>query len=429
MKVKERSSKYLIDSLIILLNISNSYSIIPYLLFFQYKRGVNTLIIILINIVYLLIRHNKNIKIPFKHPLFVIYFILNSINAYSAYETRTAFVMPPLYLLCNTLFYIILYNCYTYYKRVGIGEKKTIWLLWRGYIWICAICIISISILFILIKAGVSPHSNLFNDRMDLFEDNVNTLGHTYYYPFYTSVLLVSKNISLKLPFFSEYGTICGIYFEPHIVTFMLCPALFLLWAYIKRTMYRVGLFFMWLFIILVSCSTTNILCFTFCIVVFCLYTKKGRIILIPIMYVLVFVVFIVGLENTDLFFIANKLDGSSSMQYSQNTIFYVFEPKTLLGSNFLNNGYLKEISTHPKDVGYIPCFLNILFLVVAYLKLLKSFFNKDICSVLLSCMILYFFLHSMKIAMVSYSLSFFIFIIFLLQIITSKTYVLHAND
>ena len=38
---------------------------------------------------------------------------------------------------------------------------------------------------------------------------------------------------------------------------------------------------------------------------------------------------------------------------------------------------------------------------VVAYLKLLKSFFNKDICSVLLSCMILYFFLHSMKIAMV----------------------------
>lgn len=95
----------------------------------------------------------------------------------------------------------------------------------------------------------------------------------------------------------------------------------------------------------------------------------------------------------------------------------------------FLNNGYLKEISTHPKDVGYIPCFLNILFLVVAYLKLLKSFFNKDICSVLLSCMILYFFLHSMKIAMVSYSLSFFIFIIFLLQIITSKTYVLHAND
>lgn len=429
MKVKERSSKYLIDSLIILLNISNSYSIIPYLLFFQYKRGVNTLIIILINIVYLLIRHNKNIKIPFKHPLFVIYFILNSINAYSAYETRTAFVMPPLYLLCNTLFYIILYNCYTYYKRVGIGEKKTIWLLCRGYIWICAICIISISILFILIKAGVSPYSNLFNDRMDLFEDNVNTLGHTYYYPFYTSVLLVSKSLSLKLPFFSEYGTICGIYFEPHIVTFMLCPALFLLWAYIKRTMYRVGLFFMWLFIILISCSTTNILCFTCCLLLLFLYTKKGRIALIPILYILVFAIFMIGLENTELFFIVKKLDGSSSMQYSENTMLFAFEPRTLLGTNFMSNGYLTEISTNPKDVGYIPCFLNILFLIVAYAKLLNKFFCKNTYYILLSCMILYFFLHSMKIAMVSYSLSFLMLIIFLLQIITPKPNVLHAND
>lgn len=429
MKNKRKSYRYLIDSLIIFLNISNSYSIIPYILFFQYSRSVITLILALINIIYLFVRYNKSIKIPFKHPLFIIYFVLNFINACSAYITHTAFVMPVLYLFCNTLFYIILYNCYICYKEIKIGEKKAIWLLCRGYIWICVICIISIFSLFVLIKAGISPYFNLINERMDLFEDNVNTLGHTYYYPFYMSILLVPKGFSLKLPFFTEFGSICGIYFEPHIVTFMLCPALFLLWAYLKKTFYRIGLFLIWLFIILIACSTTNILCFTCCLLAFCLYTKKGRIILIPIMYVLVFVVFIIGLENTELFFIANKLDGSSSMQYSENTILYAFEPRTLLGANFLNNGYLKEISTHPKDVGYIPCFLNILFLVVAYLKLLKSFFCKNNYGVLLSCMILYFFLHSMKIAMVSYSLSFFIFIIFLLQIITSKTYVLHAND
>jgi len=264
---------------------------------------------------------------------------------------------------------------------------------------------------------------------MDLFEDNVNTLGHTYYYPFYTSVLLVSKSLSLKLPFFCEYGTICGIYFEPHIVTFMLCPALFLLWAYIKRTMYRVGLFFMWLFIILISCSTTNILCFTCCLLLLFLYTKKGRIALIPILYILVFAIFMIGLENTELFFIVKKLDGSSSMQYSENTMLFAFEPRTLLGTNFMSNGYLTEISTNPKDVGYIPCFLNILFLIVAYAKLLNKFFCKNTYYILLSCMILYFFLHSMKIAMVSYSLSFLMLIIFLLQIITPKPNVLHAND
>lgn len=428
METKKRNYRYLIDSLIIFLNISNSYSIIPYILFFQYKRGVNTLIIILINIIYLFFRYNKNIKIPFKHPLFVIYFILNLINAYSAYVTQTAYVMPPLYLLCNTLFYIILYNCYVYYKSDGIGEKKTVWLLCRGYIWICVICIISISILFALIKVGISPYSGLFNERMDLFEDNVNTLGHTYYYPFYTSVLLVPQSFSFKLPFFTEYGTICGIYYEPHIVTFMLCPALFLLWAYIKRTSYCIGMFFMWLFIMLISCSTTNILCFTCCFLLLFLKIKKGRIVLIPIMYVLFFIIFIIGLDNTEFIFIVNKLDGSSSMQYSEKTILYAFEPQTLLGSNFLNNAYLKEISTHPKDVGYIPCFLNILFLVVAYVKLLKKFFSRDMYCVLLACMILYFFLHSMKIAMVAYSLSFLMLIIFLLQIVTPKS-TFHAND
>ena len=428
MENKKKGYKYLIDSLIIFLNISNSYSIIPYILFFQYSRSINTLIIVLINIIYLFARYNKNIKIPL-HPLFFIYFILNFINACSAYVTHTAFVMPVLYLFCNTLFYIILYNCYIYYKKIKIEERKTIWLLCRGYIWICVICIISIFSLFVLIKTGISPYSNFINERMDLFEDNVNTLGHTYYYPFYTSILLVPKGISLKLPFFTEFGSICGIYFEPHILTFMLSPALFLLWAYIKNVFYRISLFIIWLFIILIASSTTNILSFTCCLLVICLYTKKGRMALIPIIYILVFVVIIVGLENTELFFIANKLDSSSSMQYSENTISYAFEPRTLFGANFLNNGYLKEISTHPKDVGYIPCILNILFLLVACFKLLKSFFCKDIYHVLLLCMILYFFLHSMKIAMISYSLSFFIFRIFLLQIISSKTYMLHKND
>lgn len=428
MKARKKN-RYLFDSLIVFLNISNSYSIIPYILFFQYKRGVNTLIIILINIVYLLVRYNNKIRIPFKHPLFVIYFILNAINVYSAYTTHIAHIMPPLYLLCNTLFYIILYNCYLYYKKEGVGEKERIWLLCRGYIWICVICIISISTLFLLIKAGLSPYSNLINERMDLFDSNVNVLEHTYYYPFYTSILLVQKDFSLTLPFFTDSGIICGIYFEPHIVAFMLFPALFLLWAYCEKTLYRVALFFIWIFIMLICCSTTNILCFTSCLLFLFLYTKKGIITLIPIIYILLIVVFIIGLENTSFLFVADKLDNSGSMQYSQNTILYAFEPRTLLGSNFLDNGYLKDISTHPRDVGYISCFLNVLFLLVSYMKLFRNFFCKNIYCLLFSFAILYFFLHSMKIAMVSYSLSFLMFIIFLLQIVTPKSSMFHEDD
>lgn len=419
---------YIVDSLIIFLNISNSYSIIPYLLFFQYKRGINTVLIILINLIYLLIRYRKNIKIPFKHPLFVIYFILNFINVCSAYMTDTAFIMPFVYLICNTLFYIILYNGYIYYKKKH-EIKETIWLLIRGYAWVCIVCLISALFLFILIKIGASPYGNFINERMDLFEDNVNTLGHTYYFPYFSSILLVPETPLLRLPFFTEYGVICGIYYEPHIITFMIFPALFLLWAYIQSMWYRIGLFLLWLLIILMASSTTNILSVMCCFLVLLLYTKTGRVLLFPTISMLVVVLFIAGLENTEFFFIAEKLDGSSSMQYSQNTMSYAFEPITLFGSNFMNNSYLRIISTDPKDVGYIPCVLNILFLAIAYLKLFKCFFTKSIYQVLISCAILYFFLHSIKIAMVSYSLSFLMLIIFLLQIISSKDFKLYNND
>lgn len=375
-----------------------------------------------------MLRYHKSIKIPFNHPLFIIYFVLNFINVCSAYFTDSKYIMPVVYLFCNTLFYIILYNCYVCCKKT-YAIKKTIWMLCRGYIWICVICLLSAISLFILIKTGVSPYTNLINDRMDLFEDNVVSTGHTYYFPYFSSILLVPLTPLFRLPFFTEYGVICGIYFEPHILTFMLCPALFVLWAYVKDVWRRIGLFIIWLLIILMASSTTNILSVLCCFFILLLYNKGGRVLLIPIMYTLALVIFIVGLENTELFFIADKMDGSSSMEYSQNTMLYAFEPTTLFGYNFMSNSYLYEASTHPKDVGYIPCFLNLLFLSIAYLKLFKCFFTKDCYKVLMSCAILYFFLHSMKIAMVSYSLSFLMFIMFLLQIISSKDFKLYNND
>lgn len=415
-----KQTKYIIDTLIIFLNISNSYSIIPYLLFFQYKRGINTVIIILINLLYLLVRYNK-IQIPFRHPLFVIYFILNLINVYSSVVTNTAPVMPIVYLVCNTLFYIILYNCYLSYKRV-YEIKKNIWLISRGYALICIICSFSIIALFSLIQLGVSPYLNLVNNSMDLFDTNVNTLGHTYYYPYHISVILVSSRISLKIPFFHEYGTICGIFHEPHIVTFMLSPMFFFAWTYLKNYLQRTIVALLYVFIVLISCSTTNVLSILFCVIIYMLYTKTGRLTVIPVVWLIFSVVFVIGLENTDFAFVANKLEGNDgSMEYSQTAIEYAFKPSTLFGYNFLSTAYITEITTQPKDVGYIPCFLNILFLTIAYYKLGKCFFTRNIYQVSLSCGILYFFLHSMKIAMVSYSLSFFIYIIFLLELLSSN--------
>lgn len=414
----KKSKVHLLDSLLILLNVSSSYSIIPYLLFFQYHRGINTGLIIAIDAIYLLWRFGRHIKIPL-NLLFGIYFVLNLINVFSSILTSTGFYMTWLYLMLNTLFFLVLYNCYIEYRKEN-AYIKSVWLVLRGYIWLCCICLFSVFSVFILMKCGIDIHNNDIGNRMDLFADNVNTLGHTYYFPYWLSVVLVSSSISLKLPFFIEQGTVCGIYFEPHVITFMLFPALFILWAYARTLLKKILWLVLWVLLMLMECSTTNILVFVTCVCVALLFDRVGRYWLVPLFALIILFVFYIGLDNTSFFFIADKLeDAGGSKGYSMNTLEFAFDPQTLMGSNFLNNQYLNEISTGGgRDVGYIPCILNILFLIVFVYKIVSSMFMNSF-NRLLGIAVLYFFLHSMKVAMVTYSLSFLVLMIFLITVTT----------
>lgn len=77
-----------IDSFMVLLNLSTSYSIIPYLLFGQYDRYVNMLLFLGFNILYVSVRFNKPFTIPRKDALFYIYLILNVCNFFFGYFDR-----------------------------------------------------------------------------------------------------------------------------------------------------------------------------------------------------------------------------------------------------------------------------------------------------------------------------------------------------
>lgn len=410
-----KKTVFFCDSLLVLLNISSSYSIIPYLIFFQYHRGINTGIIIIIDVIYLLWRFGKHIKMP-KDSLFTLYFILNLFNVFSSIITSTGSFMPWLYLGLNTLFYFLLYNLYYEYRNIE-SQYRALWLVLRGYMWLCAICLVSAFLLFLFIKLGVNVHINDVGSRMDLFEDNVNTLGHSYYFPYYLSILLVSANPSLKLPFFTEHGVVCGIYFEPHIITFMLFPALFILYAYANSKIKKFFLISAWLLLMLMACSTTNIVASLFCLFVSLFFDKTGRYYLIPILAIFLILIFYVGLSNTEFFFVAEKLeDSGGSKGYSMNTISFAFTPQTLLGTNFLNNRYLNEIKTVNNDVGYISFILNIIFLLLFVYRICKLIFSNKYYR-LLGISVLYFFLHSMKIAMVTYSLSFLMLMIFIVSV------------
>lgn len=419
-------TKYILDSFIILLNISNSYSIVPYLLFFQHSRTVNTAIILLINIVYFIVRFNHN-KIFSNYSLFLIYIVICSVNILSSLITETIIFQTVLYPVTNSLFFLIMVNCFNEYMKTECF-KRSLWLVLRGYIWLCLACLVSVILLFILLKVGVNGETNLVNDRFDLFRSNVELSGHIYYFPYYTSILLIPK-IMLRIPFFTDDGVICGIYYEPHILTFMLFPALFFLFGYFEKRSVKALCFIVWVFIMLLASSATNIVAFSFCLFLLLLFKRKGILILLPICALFVWIIVNIGLENTDFSFLVEKLSGGdNSRDYSMGTIEYAFSPKSFIGYNFMSTNYINEITNaEKKDVGYLPFFINIVFLLFFILKQVNLFL-KDKFKRYIALGVIYFFIHSMKVAMVSYTLSFLMLMIFVLYAVEKSSSCQFAN-
>jgi hypothetical protein len=328
-------------------------------------------------------------------------------------------------LFANASFFVLLYNCYYEYQN-DYDRKTSIWLILRGYIWLVAICITGALLLFFLMKLGLNPYQNEISSSMDLFDANVKQFNTEHYFPYHLSIILKDVTDVGKMPFFNENGIICGIYHEPHIITFMVFPALFFLYAFVESNKTKTILFLIWIFVMLMTTSTMNIIAFTVCCFVLLGYSKGGKIMLIPLSAILGILILYIGLENTELFFIIDKLEGGS-MDYSLQMIKFAFTPKTLIGSNFMATDYLQQAEISRRDVGYISFGFNILFLLFLYFKnlrlLLSDKFNK-----MLGLGVLYFMLHSMKVSMVAYTLSMLAFMMFVISY-SSKKLMNKEND
>lgn len=412
----------LIDSFVVLLNLSTSYSIIPYLLFGQYDRYTNMLIIVGLNVVYSAIRFYKVFTFPRKDILFNIYLILSVCNFFSAGLTDTGWKSTLVYLFLNATFYLILCNLYRdYQRRYNIGES--LWFIARGYIWLVAYCVTCCLLMFVVLRLGFNPYVNQINLKYDLFYDNYFNLSANYYYPYYLSILNVATDI--RIPFFQDKGFISGIYHEPHILTFMTFPALFLMLYYARSVKNRIGVIVVFILILLLAGSTTNIGVVLFCVLLYLIHKmffldKKsflwnlGTIMLIFISLGVVYSI----VNQEDMSFILKKIE-SGSKDYSMATLEFALTPRTIMGSSFLNLSYLDRSTLSVsgyRDVGYINFITNILFLFVCGYYMVKLFFSKEYYKVAIFLFAAYFFVHSIKIAMVSYSLTMLMFVVFLIS-------------
>ena len=119
--------KYIVDSIIIFLNLSTSYSIIPYLLFHQYDRYINLFLVAVIDILYYCLRFKYIFVCPFKrHPFFYLYILINVSCLLSAILTNTGWKSVTAYVVVNSLFYYILFSIYSEYTE-SRSSKRTVW--------------------------------------------------------------------------------------------------------------------------------------------------------------------------------------------------------------------------------------------------------------------------------------------------------------
>lgn len=407
----------------VLINISNSYSIIPYIIFFQYYRAINTLLLLFLNIAYLLFRFGNRSVLSFKDPLFLIFIILNSLNYLFGAITDTFGYGTFPYLFANFAFYILLYNLFKdYISRFNFD--KSINLILRGYLWFVILGLLSVFSLFILITFfDFYPKENDIGASMDLFKSNLRDARSAYYFPNNISILFDFYEI--RIPFFQKYGIITGLFHEPHTCTFLLTPAFFILLRYVRRLLCRFLLFLIFLIFLLIEASTTSILAFFFVFFVFFMIEYKKNI-LYPMIILGCAVFVFLSIDPIFYDFIIGKISGSSSgsLNYSRDTILFAFTPKTLIGTNFFNLGYLDTYWNTPDksmNVGFINFILNLCFLFIFIYRIVKVNLYRDIRIRFIALFTLYFLLHSMKIAMVTYSLSYLIFVMFLLQVLNNK--------
>jgi hypothetical protein len=412
----------LFDSLLILLNISNTYTILPFLILTN-KLTTNSLIIFTLNVIYIIFRFGKNIKIPKRDTLFFLYVLITLLNFILCPLTNTCIIGFIVLVSVCISFYILLFNLFNKYLN-ELNLETSLALLFRGYLWLCFYALfIALFFLFIIEVLNFNPLINPISfNRIDIIEDNIVRTRSNYYFPFNLSMILVTTYE--RIPFLHKYGSITGIFHEPHTMTFLIFPSFFILYTKYKRILTRTLLLIIFSIFVLMAASAMNIfsIILTLLIALSVKYKKLSLLIIFAFIYL---IIHIFTIDNPLIDFIKFKLE-SGSKDYSMFTLEYAFSPKTIIGTNFFDTSRAKLYGSSVDqyyNVGYVIFILNILFLSV-FIKKIKDLVLSKVESIkYVGLFALYFFIHSTKLAMTTYSLSFLIFVMFIITIYHRNIY------
>ena len=393
---------YFFDALIVLLNIATGRgNILLYWLTGLGSSGHIQALVIFFDIVYLLLRTKglkgkTYVKVPSAAILMFVILLVNLLNI--IIEGKTNPLAQTIHIVLCTLFIMILHKISNEYLSKPNRDLAP-QMLSKGYVWLTFLSVAGIILSFVLMHV-LGPRMDPVS--ADFLEANIDK-GETYYRSYFSMNMFVLFG---RVPFFQDYGMLCGLYHEPHTLAMGIFPCLILLLGFAKNNRMRWFLAIISALMILFAGSATNILVVAGCLLLYFIVNSKNNFwgTIVTAIVVVVAVVIYSRVDTTLLDFVYGRLDADSgSQQYSVSNLEWTFSPKTLMGSNFFATSYVKELmdsATITKDVGYIPMILYIIFLFCYLKDTIKLILSKNSVGMAVGFASLYLIAHSAKICM-----------------------------
>lgn len=408
------------DAIIILLNIAVGHgNYLKNWLLFTNNSYIFPIVIVFLDIIYLFVRKGSyDIKTIRKNnyitPIYIFVsilmycFIINFVNG-GGFSLQ---ILEPMLVAFLMLFVLNKQASYIQIRLDCLRDK--IAYLSRGYVWLSLFSIIGIISSFILFKIGVVGMTPI---TADVFSSNENS-GIIYSRVFLSVQYVYSSLLmDIRVPFFQDNGVFCGLFHEPHVLTYNVFPCLILMLGLYPKTSQKIWIIATGVLVMLFAGSATNVLVVMSCLVFYFMIAGKSSFIksLLGVAIVLFAIFTYINIDNTFYLFIIDRLDeGNISNQSSRSLLQFAFTPKTITGSNFLTSQFVADGLKSGEDVGYISFFLNIVFILCYLRNTVKLIFKKDEVAIAVGFASLYCILHSAKIGMTVYMQILPLFLIYL---------------
>ncbi|MEI7423446.1 MAG: hypothetical protein WCK18_15195 [Prolixibacteraceae bacterium] len=401
---------YLFDAFIILFILTINLTIIQDTVFgnipFAYRIFINSGILI---IAFFIRFRTKIFKIKYLPNIAIILCAIWVMDIVQLVIFRSSGLhITSLYILI-TLYALYLYNCIEYYSIFFSSYKKSFEIVLSPYIYISLYNVFIVILAFILILLGVIQ-ANSNPVEYSLLTPNINA-GVDYFYPAHLSIVSAAE---FRLSILGDIPMITGLTHEPHVLCFMVFPALFFILAnqnLKKRIKYL--MIVVYSFVGLLCMSTTTILCLIIVIILHLLSNsllqKRGYITLILAIVLIIvgYILFGTILKEVILF---KTTIATGSRDYSSNMLLFMLTPKSILGFGTVLAP--QEIFSGKYQVGLISSFLLILFYMYFFIKIITFVFSKNQITHYIGLGLLYFSLHMLKLGNLIFEYPFLIFMI-----------------